>query len=262
MSYRYRSRTPFFPRRRTCTPSRFWILPALMDEAPLCSEANLRQLQQISEKLERDAFNAKPAHKRLNTPKYIQLARHNMTLSRPASSAELLPVPGLEPSIPECLLIPTSSWKMHSLPESASAPGKFRASVSKLGLPLEASVSHRNPRAPPWSPVNAREREMLERSLQERAELSLSMRIDASRRTLVPQTLSREPRWNSAQLGFFQDWPKGLLRPMGDGGFGTGGLGIEGQFRGDGTASRRVLGSFDVSKSGASFRYDEKRLAY
>ena len=34
-----------------------------MDEAPLCSEANLRQLQQIAEKLERDAFNAKPAVK-------------------------------------------------------------------------------------------------------------------------------------------------------------------------------------------------------
>jgi len=217
----------------------------LAPDAPLCTPHNLAALAAISDQMERDADNSRPAHKRLSGPKVRMPARKQVTLSRPTSSAEL--VPAVSPL--SGVLTPTVSVARRSLPESMSQPALFTASVSRLNLPLEASVPWRSSRAPPWSPLNLRERALLEQSLQDRAELTLSMRLEAQRRSLVPNTLSLPPKWNSAQLGLYDEWPKGLLRPMGDGSANVNGLGLQGAFQGDGTPSRRVLQSFDLGKS-------------
>jgi len=213
----------------------------------LCSAKNLANLHRITDKLEKDRFNDKPAHVRLKAPKQRMPARKNAELARPTSAAES--VPRLERA--SRVLDSTTSVKMRSLPESQSTPALFAASVSKLGLPLEASVSWRSQRAPPWAPLNVRERQLLERSLQERAELTLSMRLEAERRGVVPMTTKLLPKWNSAQLGLYEDWPRGLLRPSGDG-YNVKGLhplGLQGSYSGDGKASRRILSSFDLSAS-------------
>mmetsp|Transcript_13077 Transcript_13077/g.33531 ORF Transcript_13077/g.33531 Transcript_13077/m.33531 type:complete len:245 (-) Transcript_13077:210-944(-) len=218
----------------------------------LCSPKRIGTLQKISDKLEKDAYFQQPVHKRLSEPRHRRMSRKDFKLLEPVSSAEQL-VPAIDPQTP--FLAETMSVFRRRLPESVLEPEYFTASVSKCNLPLEASVSHRSSRALPWAPSNARERAVLEQLLQERAELSLSMRLEESRRPLVPRTLSRTPTWSSSQLGLYKDWPKGLGRP--EEASKLHGLGTQGAFSGDGTASKRVLHGYDglsASMSASQFQ--------
>ena len=152
-----------------------------------------------------------PASRRLSTPTTISLARKRATLAAP-------PVPFAVPAVREDanLLSGTLSASRRMLPEPRAEPALFAASVSKMNLPLEASISWRLKRAPSWSPYVVREQQLLEASLRQRQELSLKVQALAASLPLVPNTASRAPIWSSSQLGFYPDWPKGLLRPEGE----------------------------------------------
>lgn len=78
-------------------------------------------------------------HERLSVPRSVMPNRTKARLLNPLDLPAPRPAPGPSPQ----LRANTASVTMRSLPESSSEPNLFRASVSKLDLPLQASTGVR-----------------------------------------------------------------------------------------------------------------------
>ena len=166
------------------------------------------------------AFAAEPPPThidKLASPKKKQLARKRHTLmplprgSGLNTSLHEHVVPPVDPAAR--LLSSTIVSSRRALPQFSSEPAIFEASSSRENLPLGAKVSWRSGQAPPWSPMLARERALLEHALNHRNNLAFMYQLETGKLPQVPRTAQRAPKWNSSQLGLYRDWPKGLLVP-------------------------------------------------
>ena len=142
---------------------------------------------------------------RLAKPKRVQLTRKLVKLhvqNMGNVKGSLPQAPSIDPQAR--FLAGTFASSRRTLPRSGFEPTMQASSISRLGLPLEAAVPWRSPRSPPWA------RRSLARDFELAKQSEPAVQTPFS---LVPSTLLRHPKWNSSQLGVYQDWPKGLLLP-------------------------------------------------